>query len=52
VLSTWDGTHYGAIARNGYLTEGAEVRRLAFFPIPAISRLLGGPNTPSWLGFC
>jgi hypothetical protein len=43
VLSTWDGTHYGAIARNGYLTEGAEVRRFQFFPLlPAISRLLGG----------
>ena len=41
VLSTWDGTHYSAIARNGYLTEGAEVRRFQFFPLlPAISRLL------------
>ena len=43
VLSTRDGTHYSAIARNGYLTEGAEVRRFQFFPLlPAISRLLGG----------
>src|SRR5262245_21458408 len=43
VLSTWDGMHYRAIARNGYLTEGAEVRRFGFFPLlPAISRLLGG----------
>ena len=32
VLSTWDGTPYSAIARNGYSTEGAEVRRFAVFP--------------------
>src|SRR5262245_49237599 len=43
VLSTWDGTHYSHIARNGYSTDGAAVRRFAFFPLfPAISRLLGG----------
>ena len=43
VLSTWDGTHYSNIARNGYSTDGAAVRRFGFFPLfPAISRLLGG----------
>jgi hypothetical protein len=43
VLSTWDGTHYSYIARNGYSTDGAAARRFSFFPLfPAISRLVGG----------
>ena len=51
VLSTWDGTHYSTIARNGYLTEGAEVRRFEFFPLlPAISRLLGGAEHAALAG--
>ena len=51
VLSNWDGTQYSAIARNGYLTEGAEVRRFALFPLlPAISRLLGGPEHAAMAG--
>ena len=40
VLSNWDGTQYSAIARNGYLTEGAEVRRFALFPLLPLRRYL------------
>lgn len=44
VLSAWDGTHYTAIATEGYSTEGAGARRFAFFPLlPSLARLLGSP---------
>lgn len=44
VLSAWDGTHYAAIATEGYSTVGAAQRRFAFFPLlPALARLFGGP---------
>ena len=43
VLSTWDGTHYTTIARNGYSIVGANAREFDFFPLlPIFSRLLGG----------
>ena len=51
VLSNWDGTHYLTIARDGYSTEGAELRGFNFFPLlPAISRFLGGPEHAALAG--
>src|SRR5262249_29640039 len=48
-LSTWDGQWYDAIARTGY-GEGASPR-YAFFPLlPAVARLLGGPQSPALAG--
>jgi Gpi18-like mannosyltransferase len=50
-LSTWDGEHYDAIARNGYSTQGWEWRNLAFFPLlPSIARLFGGRQAPALAG--
>jgi hypothetical protein len=44
-LSSWDGSHYAAIASQGYSIEGAESRRLNLFPLlPAVARLLGGSS--------
>src|SRR5262249_16105460 len=40
-LSTWDGTHYEAIARDGYSAHGPEAQNLAFFPLlPFAARFL------------
>lgn len=41
-MSSWDGGHYYIIAKNGYLTEGVESRRFAFFPLfPYLARWIG-----------
>jgi hypothetical protein len=51
VLSTWDGSHYLTISRDGYSTEGAALREFNFFPLlPAISRFLGGAEHTALAG--
>jgi len=44
-LSTWDGSRYADIARNGYSTTPRRDRLFAFAPLfPNIARFLGGPS--------